>query len=323
MPKRIAVTGAAGRISYSLLFRIAAGELLGPEQPVILQLLEVEPMRKVLEGVVLELRDCAFPLLHGVIPSCDPEEAFAEAELVFLVGAQPRGPGMERKDLIQVNASIFAAQGKALDRVAARDVKVLVVGNPVNTNTLIALKNAKSLDPKNFSAMTRLDHNRAVNLLAEKCQVPVTEIRRMTVWGNHSATQFPDLVHAQVQGRPALEWVEWDWYEKVFMPEVQRRGERIIELAGRSSAGSAAHAAIEHMRSWIFGTPPGDWVSMAVFSDGSYGIASDIVYSFPVTITSGQYQIVQGLELNDFCRKQMALNEQELLKEQEAVKDLL
>lgn len=322
-PKRIAVTGAAGRISYSLLFRIAAGDLLGPDQPVILQLLEVEPMRKVLEGVVLELKDCAFPLLHGVIASCDPEEAFAEAELVFLVGAQPRGAGMARKDLLQVNASIFAAQGQALDRVAARHAKILVVGNPVNTNALIAIRNAPNLDPNNFAAMTRLDHNRAVSLLAEACRVPVTEVSRITIWGNHSSTQFPDLVHAKVQGRPALDWVERDWYEKVFIPKVQRRGEAIIELLGKSSAASAAHAAIEHMRSWLFDTPAGDWVSMAVPSDGSYGIAEGLVYSFPVTVVGGQYRIVQDLEIDDFCRQRMVLTEQELLEEREAVKDLL
>lgn len=322
-PKRIAVTGAAGRISYSLLFRIAAGDLLGPNQPVILQLLEVEQMGKVLEGVVMELKDCAFPLLHAVITSYDPDVAFADADLVFLVGARPRGPGMARKDLLQANAGIFAAQGQALNRVAARDAKILVVGNPVNTNALIAIKHAPNLDPKNFAAMTYLDHSRAVSMLAEQCRVPVTEVSRVTIWGNHSATQFPDLVHAQIQGKPALTWVEWDWYEKVFIPEVQHRGETIIALEGRSSAGSAAHAAIEHMRRWMFGTPPGDWVSMAVLSDGSYGIAEGLVYSFPVTVADGQYQIVQNLELDDFCRERMALTEQELLKEREAVKDLL
>lgn len=322
-PKRIAVTGAAGRISYSLLFRIAAGDLLGPDQPIILQLLEVEQMGKVLEGVALELKDCAFPLLQDVTTSYDPDEAFADADLVFLVGARPRGAGMARKDLLQVNAGIFAAQGRALDRVAARDAKILVVGNPVNTNALIAVKNAPNLDPKNFAAMTRLDHNRAVSMLAEKCCVPVSGVSRIAIWGNHSATQFPDLVHAQVQGRPALEWVEWDWYEKVFIPQVQHRGEHIIELEGHSSAGSAAHAAIAHMRSWVFGTPAGDWVSMAVLSDGSYGIAEGLVYSFPVTVAAGQHQIVQNLELNDFCRERMALTEQELLEEREAVKDLL
>lgn len=322
-PTRIAVTGAAGRISYSLLFRIAAGDLLGPDQPVILQLLEVEPMRKATEGVVLELKDCAFPLLQDLIFSCDPEIAFAGAELVFLVGAQPRGPGMARKDLLEVNAGIFAAQGRALNRVAARDAKILVVGNPVNTNALIAIRNAPDLDPKNFAAMTRLDHNRAVSLLAEKCQVPVAEVSRITVWGNHSATQFPDLMHAQVKGQPALEQVGWDWYEKEFIPTVQRRGEAVIALSGKSSAASAAHAALEHMRSWVFGTPPGDWVSMAVISDGSYGITEGLVYSFPVTVTNGQYRIVEDLAIDEFCRRYLAMTERELLEEREAVKDLL
>jgi malate dehydrogenase len=322
-PKRIAVTGAAGRISYSLLFRLAAGDLLGPDQPVILQLLEVEEMRQVLEGVVLELKDCAFPLLHEVKIARDPEEAFADAELVFLVGASPRGPGMARKDLLKVNASIFAAQGRALDRVASRAAKILVVGNPVNTNALIALHHAPNLEPENFSAMTRLDHNRALALLAEECQVPVTEVKKITIWGNHSATQFPDLTHAEVKGKPALEQVSFGWYEKVFIPKVQRRGEAIIERLGKSSAASAAHAALEHMRSWVFGTPPGDWVSMAVLSDGSYGVAQGIVYSFPVEVTGGRYRIVQGLEIEDFCRKYLTLTEHELLEERDAVKDLL
>nr|BAL56131.1 malate dehydrogenase [uncultured Gammaproteobacteria bacterium] len=322
-PKRVAVTGAAGRISYSLLFRIAAGDLLGPDQPVILQLLEIEPMAKTLQGVVLELQDCAFPLLAGVVATHDPEVAFADAELVFLVGAQPRGPGMARKDLLQINAGIFKTQGQALDRAAAPEAKILVVGNPVNTNALIAIHQAKRLAPANFAAMTRLDHNRAVSLLAEACRVPVTDVRRVAIWGNHSATQFPDLIHAQVQGEPALTRVAWDWYEKEFIPKVQRRGEAIIELLGKSSAASAAHAAIEHMRSWVFGTPPEDWVSMAVLSDGSYGIAQGLVYSFPVTAAGGQYRIVQGLELNDFCRQRLALNERELVEEREAVKDLL
>ncbi|GAB6067155.1 malate dehydrogenase [Methylothermus subterraneus] len=322
-PKRVAVTGAAGRISYSLLFRIAAGDLLGPDQPVILQLLEIEPMAKTLQGVILELQDCAFPLLAGVVATHDPEVAFADAELVFLVGAQPRGPGMARKDLLQVNAGIFKTQGQALDRVAAPEAKILVVGNPVNTNALIAIHQAKRLAPANFAAMTRLDHNRAMSLLAEACRVPVTDVRRVAIWGNHSATQFPDLIHAQVQGEPALKRVAWDWYEKEFIPKVQRRGEAIIESLGKSSAASAAHAAIEHMRSWVFGTPPEDWVSMAVLSDGSYGIAQGLVYSFPVTVAGGQHRIVQGLELDDFCRQRLALNERELVEEREAVKDLL
>lgn len=322
-PIRIAITGAAGRISYSLLFRVAAGDLLGPDQPVVLQLLDIEPMAKVLQGVALELRDCAFPTLHDVVVSHDPHEAFAEAEIVFLVGAKPRGPGMARKDLLQVNAGIFAEQGKALNRVVSRDARILVVGNPVNTNTLIAIRNAPDLDPRHFAAMTRLDHNRAVSLLAGKCRVPVTEVRRMTIWGNHSATQFPDLTHALVQGRPALEWVDQAWYENDFIPVVQHRGENIIELEGQSSAGSAAHAAIEHMRSWIFGTPTDDWVSMAVLGDGSYGISQEVVFSFPVTVKEREFEIVPGLEIDTFCREKLALTEQELLQEREAVKALL
>ncbi len=322
-PVRVAVTGAAGRISYSLLFRIAAGGLLGPDQPVILQLLDIEPMRKVLQGVSLELRDCAFPLLQDIVITHDADEAFADAELVFLVGARPRGPGMARKDLLQANAGIFAEQGKALNRVVTSDARILVVGNPVNTNALIAIKNAPDLDPRHFAAMTRLDHNRALSLLADECRVPVTEVHRITIWGNHSATQFPDLIHARVQGRPALEWVEREWYENEFIPVVQHRGENIIELEGQSSAGSAAHAAIEHMRSWVFGTPEGDWVSMAVLSDGSYGISEDIVYSLPVTVANREIKIVDGLDINDFCREKLDETEQELLQEREAVKALL
>ncbi len=322
-PVRIAVTGAAGRISYSLLFRIAAGDLLGPDQPVILQLLDIEPMAKVLRGVALELRDCAIPLLQDVVISHDPDEAFADAELVFLVGARPRGPGMARKDLLQANAGIFAEQGKTLNRVVSREARILVVGNPVNTNALITIHNAPDLNPRQFAAMTRLDHNRACSLLAVKCQVTVTDVARMTIWGNHSATMFPDLYHAQVQGRPALECVEREWYENQFIPEVQHRGENIIELEGHSSAGSAAHAAIEHMRSWVFGTPSGDWASMAVLSDGSYGISQDVVYSFPVTVSGREFQVVEGLEINDFCQGKLTETEKELLQEREAVKALL
>ncbi len=322
-PVRVAVTGAAGRISYSLLFRIAAGGLLGPDQPVVLQLLDIEPMGKVLQGISLELRDCAFPLLEDVVVTHDAHEAFAGADLVFLVGARPRGPGMARKDLLQANAGIFAEQGKALNRVVSKDARILVVGNPVNTNALITIKNAPDLDPGQFAAMSRLDHNRALSLLAEKCRVPVTEVRRITIWGNHSATQFPDLFHAQVQGRPALERVDRGWYENEFIPVVQHRGENIIELEGQSSAGSAAHAAIEHMRSWVFGTPEGDWVSMAVLSDGSYGIGEDIVYSMPVTVAGGAFKIVGDLEINDFCREKLTETERELLQERDAVRALL
>lgn len=322
-PKRIAVTGAAGQISYSLLFRLAAGELLGKDQPVILQLLEIEAMAEPMAGVVMELKDCAFPLLQEVIVTADPKVAFADADYVFLVGAQPRGPGMQRKDLLSANAGIFSEQGQALNEVANRDAKILVVGNPANTNALIAIHNAPDLAPGNFAAMTRLDHNRAVSLLAEQCQVPVTAVRQMTIWGNHSLTQFPDLFHALVQGRPALQWVDQDWYEQTFIPRVQNRGAEVIRLRGRSSAASAANAALDHMRSWIFGTPSGDWTSMALLSDGSYGVARDIVYSFPVVVENGEARIVQGLKINDFSRERMTLTEQELLEEREAIKDLL
>ncbi len=322
-PVRIAVTGAAGRISYSLLFRLAAGDLLGPEQPVILQLLDIEPMAKVMAGVALELQDCAVPLLQEVITTHEPEVAFADADLVFLVGARPRGPGMARKDLLQVNAGIFAEQGRALNRVVSRQARILVVGNPVNTNTLIAIHNAPDLSPTQFAAMTRLDHCRAQSLLARECRVPVTDVRRITIWGNHSATMFPDLVHAEVKGRPALERVDWQWYENTFIPRVQHRGENIIELEGRSSAGSAAHAAIEHMRSWVFGTPEGDWTSMAILSDGAYGIAKDIVFSYPVTVTEREYRVVTDLEMTDFCRRYLAATERELLEERDAVRELL
>ncbi len=322
-PVRIAVTGAAGRISYSLLFRLVAGDLLGPEQPIVLQLLDIEPMAKVMAGVALELQDCAAPLLQEVITTHDPEVAFADADLVFLVGARPRGPGMARKDLLQVNAGIFAEQGRALNRVVSRQARILVVGNPVNTNALIAIHNAPELSPNQFAAMTRLDHCRAQSLLARRCQVPVTDVRRITIWGNHSATMFPDLVHAQVAGKPALERVDWQWYEHTFIPQVQHRGENIIELEGRSSAGSAAHAAIEHMRSWVFGTPEGDWTSMAVLSDGDYGIARDIVFSYPVIVAEGECRVVTDLEMTDFCRRHLAATEKELLEERDAVRELL
>jgi len=277
----------------------------------------------VVAGVALELYDCAAPLLQEVITTHDPEIAFADADLVFLVGARPRGPGMARRDLLQVNAGIFAEQGRALNRVVSRQARILVVGNPVNTNALIAIHNAPDLRPTQFAAMTRLDHCRAQSLLARECQVPVTDVRRITIWGNHSATMFPDLVHAQVQGRPALDRVDRQWYENTFIPQVQHRGENIIELEGRSSAGSAAHAAIEHMRNWVFGTPEGDWTSMAVLSEGDYGIAEDIVFSYPVTVTAREYRVVADLEMTDFCRRYLAATERELLEERDAVKELL
>ncbi|WP_018111229.1 malate dehydrogenase [Thermus igniterrae] len=321
-PVRVAVTGAAGQIGYSLLFRIAAGEMLGKDQPVILQLLEIPQALRALEGVIMELEDCAFPLLAGIEASDDPRVAFKDADYALLVGAAPRKAGMERRDLLEMNGRIFTEQGRALSEVAKRSVKVLVVGNPANTNALIAYKNAPGLDPKNFTAMTRLDHNRAKAQLARKTGVPVDQIRRMTVWGNHSSTMFPDLFHAEVAGKPALEWVDMEWYEKTFIPTVAQRGAAIIQARGASSAASAANAAIEHIRDWALGTPEGDWVSMAIPSDGSYGVPEGIVYSFPVTARDGEYQIVQGLEINPFARERMEITARELLEEMEQVKAL-
>ena len=321
-PVRVAVTGAAGQIGYSLLFRIAAGEMLGKDQPVILQLLEIPQAMKALEGVVMELEDCAFPLLAGLESTDDPKVAFKDADYALLVGAAPRKAGMERRDLLQVNGKIFTEQGRALAEVAKKDVKVLVVGNPANTNALIAYKTAPGLNPRNFTAMTRLDHNRAKAQLAKKTGTGVDRIRRMTVWGNHSSTMFPDLFHAEVDGRPALELVDMEWYEKVFIPTVAQRGAAIIQARGASSAASAANAAIEHIRDWALGTPEGDWVSMAVPSQGEYGIPEGIVYSFPVTAKDGAYRVVEGLEINEFARKRMEITAQELLDEMEQVKAL-
>lgn len=321
-PVRVAVTGAAGQIGYSLLFRIAAGEMLGKDQPVILQLLEIPQALRALEGVIMELEDCAFPLLAGIVATDDPRVAFKDADYALLVGAAPRKAGMERRDLLEMNGRIFTEQGRALAEVAKRDVKVLVVGNPANTNALIAYKNAEGLDPKNFTAMTRLDHNRAKAQLSKKTGVPVDRIRRIAVWGNHSSTMFPDLFHAEVDGKPALELVDMDWYEKEFIPTVAQRGAAIIQARGASSAASAANAAIEHIRDWALGTPEGDWVSMAIPSDGSYGVPEGIVYSFPVTARGGKYEIVQGLEINEFARKRMEITAKELLDEMELVKAL-
>uniref|UniRef100_A0A7V4A228 Malate dehydrogenase n=2 Tax=Thermus tengchongensis TaxID=1214928 RepID=A0A7V4A228_9DEIN len=321
-PVRVAVTGAAGQIGYSLLFRIAAGEMLGKDQPVILQLLEIPQALRALEGVIMELEDCAFPLLSGIVATDDPRVAFKDADYALLVGAAPRKAGMERRDLLEMNGKIFTEQGRALAEVAKRDVKVLVVGNPANTNALIAYKNAEGLDPKNFTAMTRLDHNRAKAQLAKRVGVGVEKIRRIAVWGNHSSTMFPDLFHAEVDGKPALELVDMDWYEKEFIPTVAQRGAAIIQARGASSAASAANAAIEHIRDWALGTPEGDWVSMAIPSDGSYGVPEGIVYSFPVTAKDGRYQIVQGLEINEFARKRMEITAKELLDEMEQVKAL-
>lgn len=322
-PVRVAVTGAAGQISYAMLFRIAAGDMLGPDQPVILQLLEIPPAMDALKGVVMEVDDCAFPLLHGIVCSDDPVSAFRDADYAMLVGARPRGPGMERKDLLTANAQIFSVQGKALNESASRQVRVLVVGNPANTNALIASANAPDLDAGQFTAMTRLDHNRAISQLAEKTGVATTEVSRVTIWGNHSATQYPDIHHATVSGKSAIDQVDHQWMVDEFIPTVQQRGAAIIKARGASSAASAASAAINHMRTWTMGTEKGDWVSMAIPSKGDYGIESGLMYSFPVRCEGGQYSVVTGLEINEFSEERMRLTEQELREERDGVKDLL
>ncbi len=322
-PIHIAVTGAAGQISYSLLFRLAAGDLLGVDQPIVLHLLEISPAMDALQGVLMELKDCAFPLLHRIKATDDPKVAFKNVDYAFLVGARPRGPGMERKDLLEVNAEIFAVQGKALNDFASRKVKVLVTGNPANTNALIALSNAPDLSPENFSAMTRLDHNRALGQLAEKCGVRTTDVKNMTIWGNHSTTQYPDIHHAKVKGQDALSLVDKDWYVNEFIPVIQQRGAAVIKARGQSSAASAANAAIDQMKTWAKGTDPGDWVSMAVLSDGTYGIASGLFYSFPVMVEGGEVTIVRGLEINEFSRQRMRITETELKEERDAIKHLL
>lgn len=320
---RVAITGAAGQIGYVLCTRIAAGELLGTERPVILQLLEITPALGALDGVVMELRDCAFPLLEDVIATDQPQLALRDADIALLVGARPRGPGMERKDLLQANAEIFSTQGRVLDEVASRNVKVLVVGNPANTNALIAMRNAPSLAPEQFTAMTRLDHNRALWQLAAKTGARVTDIKKMTIWGNHSATQYPDLRYATVHGRPAPELVEQKWVRDEFVPTVQQRGAVIIKARGQSSAASAANGAIDHVRDWLRGTASDDWVSMAVATDGSYGVQSDLIYSFPATTRDGRYAIVQDLAIDDFSRERMRLTERELAEERDAIRHLL
>ncbi len=323
-PVHIAVTGAAGNISYSLLFRLAAGELLGPNQPIVLHLLEITPALGALQGVVMELNDCAYPLLHGIEVTDDPYVAFKAVEHAFLVGARPRSAGMERKDLLTVNAEIFSVQGKALNAAASRNVKVLVTGNPANTNALIALKNAPDLSAANFSAMTRLDHNRALSLLAEKCGVLVEKVNNVVIWGNHSNTQYPDLHHAAVNGKPALELVDNGWFVNDFIPRVQQRGSEVIKARGQSSAASAARAAVDQMKTWTFGTQPGTWVSMGILSDGNpYGIQPGLMYSFPVTVDSGKVNIVNGLPINEFSRKKMQLTEAELIEEKDVIKHLL
>ena len=322
-PVRVSITGAAGQIGYQLAFRIASGQMLGADQPVTLQLLEIPPALGALAGVAMELNDCAFPTLAGIVISDQPDVAFSDVDYALLVGAKPRGPGMERGDLLMENAKIFSAQGKALNDHASRGVKVLVVGNPANTNALIAQCNAPDLDPANFTAMTRLDHNRALTQLAERTGVHVNEIKHMTIWGNHSATQYPNIQHTLVGGKAAPDLVDQGWIAESFIPTVQQRGAAIIKARGASSAASAASAAIDHVRDWALGTPQDDWVSMAVPADGSYGIDPGIIYSYPVTCDGGRYSIVQGLEIDSFSRERMAATEAELREERAAVEDLL
>ena len=323
-PMRVAVTGAAGQIGYSLLFRIASGEMLGKDQPVILQLLEIpdEKAQKALKGVMMELDDCAFPLLQSMVPASDPRVAFKDVDVALLVGARPRGPGMERKDLLEANGAIFVPQGKALNEVASRDVKVLVVGNPANTNALIAMKNAPSLKPTQFTAMMRLDHNRAMTQVAQKTGKAVTSVKKMSIWGNHSATQYPDLFHAEVDGQNAAKLInDQAWLEGTFIPTVQKRGAAIIDARGLSSAASAANAAIDHVRDWVAGTA--DWVSMGIPSDGSYGIPEGLMFGYPVTCSGGQYTVVKGLEHNDFAKAKIAATQKELTEERAAIAHLL
>jgi malate dehydrogenase len=322
-PLRISITGAAGQIGYQLAFRIASGQMLGQNQPVILQLLEISPAMDALKGVAMELEDCAFPTLAGLVISDDPEVAFNESHYALLVGAKPRGPGMERKDLLMGNAQIFSAQGKALNAVADRNIKVLVVGNPANTNALIARQNAPDLDPRNFTAMTRKDHNRAAAQLAARTESHVSDIGGMIIWGNHSATQYPDIAHATINGRPAKELVDDKWYQEIFIPTVQQRGAAIIKARGASSAASAASAAIDHVRDWALGTAADSWVSMAVASDGSYGIDPGVVYSYPVSCSNGDYAIVQDLDVDEFSRQRMDATDEELRQERADVAELL
>jgi len=319
----VAITGAAGHIGYALAFRVAAGAALGPATRINLRLLEITPALGALQGIVMELNDCAFPTLGDIVATDDAHVAFRDCEVAFLVGARPRGPGMERKDLLIANAQIFSAQGKALNDVAERRVKVLVVGNPANTNALIAQANAPDLEPRNFTAMTRLDHNRALAQLAEKTGSHVTDIRRMTIWGNHSSTQYPDLSHAEVAGRPAKSLVDPGWITGTFIPVVQQRGAAVIKARGASSAASAASAAIDHVHTWVHGTPAGDWVSMAVPADGSYGIEAGVVFSYPVTVSNGDYRIVPGLALEEFSRQRLEATYAELREERDGVKSLL
>lgn len=322
-PVRVAVTGAAGQIGYSLLFRIASGQMLGEDQPVILQLLDITPAMDALKGVAMELEDCAFPLLHDIVRTDDPNVAFGDVSYALLVGARPRSKGMERKDLLEANGGIFKPQGEALSANAANDVKILVVGNPANTNALIAMNNAKNIPNERFTAMTRLDHNRAMAQLAAKTSTAVSDVTKMTIWGNHSATQYPDLFHAEVKGQNAAALVnDQAWLEGEFIPTVQQRGAAIIEARGLSSAASAANAAIDHMRTWALGTPKGDWVSMAIPSDGSYGVPEGLISSFPVTCANGEYSIVQGLDIDDFSRARIDISAAELAEERDGVREL-
>lgn len=322
-PVRVAITGAAGQIGYQLCFRIASGDMLGANQPVILQLLEITPALGALQGVCMELDDAAFPLLAGTVATDQAEAAFKDADFALLVGARPRGPGMERKDLLSENGKIFGPQGQALNAVASRDVKVLVVGNPANTNALIARAAAPDLNPRNFTAMTRLDHNRGLAQLAAQTGVHHSQIQRMLIWGNHSATQYPDIRFSKVAGKSATDLVDKAWYRETFIPDVQQRGAAIIKARGASSAASAASAAVDHMRSWSLGTPDGDWVSMAVPADGSYGIESGVIFSYPCICRNGDYEIVQGLEIDEFSRERISVTETELREERAAVESLL
>ncbi len=322
-PVTVTITGAAGNIGYALAFRVASGQMLGSDQPVNLNLLEIPAASAAVGGVVMELNDCAFPTLNKVVASSDANVAFKDCNFAMLVGARPRGPGMERKDLLLENAKIFSAQGKALDAVASRDVRVLVVGNPANTNSLIAQRNAPSLDPKRFTAMTRLDHNRGLAQLTEKTGASLADVKKVIIWGNHSATQYPDLHHATVGGKPALSLVEAAWFKDTYIPTVQQRGAAVIKARGSSSAASAAAAALDHVHDWMLGTPEGDWVSMAVPSDGSYGIPEGVIYSYPVTCKNGAYSIVQGLSIDEFSREKMLATHRELLEERDGVKDLI
>jgi malate dehydrogenase len=322
-PVTVTITGAAGNIGYALAFRVASGQMLGADQPINLNLLEIPAASAAVQGVVMELNDCAFATLNKVTAASDANIAFKDCEFAMLVGARPRGPGMERKDLLLENAKIFSGQGKALDAVASRDVRVLVVGNPANTNSLIAQRNAPSLSPKRFTAMTRLDHNRGLAQLTEKTGGNLADVKKVIIWGNHSATQYPDLHHATVRGKPALSAVEESWFKENFIPTVQQRGAAVIKARGTSSAASAASAALDHVHDWMLGTPAGDWVSMGIPSDGSYGIPEGVIYSYPVTCKGGEYSIVQGLHINEFSREKMSATHRELLEERDGVKDLI